>query len=50
MRIHTAAEPVGVVAEEDLEIDAVYGGLDGAELTLDAQAGIRGSQVITDDG
>ena len=36
MRIYTAAELVRMVTEADLDIDAVYGGLDGAELTLDA--------------
>lgn len=35
MRIYTAAELIKMVTEADLEIDAVYGGLDGAELTLD---------------
>jgi SAM-dependent methyltransferase len=37
MRIYTAAELIRMLTEADLEIDAVYGGLDGAELTLEAR-------------
>jgi SAM-dependent methyltransferase len=37
MRVYTAAELVRMVTKADLEIDAVFGGLDGAELTLDAR-------------
>jgi SAM-dependent methyltransferase len=36
MRIYTAAELVRLVTQAGLKIDAVYGGLDGRELTLDA--------------